>query len=186
MFSATEVVMKKILTCLAFAACATFAFATTASAKLPADMEEFKARYEAEAKTPEGAAKLWLEAAFLYSDPSTRHLGRDIFVVLMRKLPKDFERNAAHSVMVDKLKNESHIMRSFCAGTSPENGYTTDLNKCEITVTQSKEGYENTWNLWLKSSGSDSNRQVTLTKDGDHWQVSNAAGLYMGIRPPQK
>lgn len=178
--------LSRLFSCLAFAACASFAFAGSAMAKLPESMDEYKAKYEKEATTPEGAAKLWLEAAFLYSDSSTRALGRDILIALMNKLPADFERNAAHATMVDRIKNQPEIMRSFCAGTSPENGYTTDLNNCEITVTGSREGMENTWNIWLKSSGADSPRQITLIKDGDHWKVWNCPGLYMGIRPSTK
>ncbi len=178
--------MARFFTGLALAACASFAFAGNAMAKLPADMDEYKAKYEKEAKTPEGAAKLWLEAAFLYQDSNTRALGRDILIALMKGLPSDFERNAAHSTMVDRIKNQPHIMRSFCAGTSPENGYKADLNNCELTVTRSVEGMDNTWNVWLKSSGADSPRQITLVKDGEHWKVFSAPGLYMGIREPAK
>ena len=179
--------LSRIFTCLAFAACATFAFGSVAMAKLPADMAEYNARYEKEATTPEGAAKLWLEAAFLYQDSSTRALGRDIFLALMKGLPKDFERNAAHSTMVDRIKNQPEIQRSYCAGSSPENNYKADVNNCEITVTDSKAGMDpTTWNVWLKSSGADSPRQITLVKDGDHWKVWSAPGLYMGIRPAVK
>ena len=178
--------MARFFTGLALAACATFAFASNASAKLPADMNEYKAKYAAEATTPEGAAKLWLEAAFLYQDSNTRSLGRDILIELMKGLPKDFERNSAHSTMVDRIKNQPEIMRSFCAGSSPENGYKADLNNCEITVVRSVEGMQDTWNLWLKSSGADSERQITLVKDGDHWKVFSCPGLYMGIRPAVK
>ena len=175
--------LTRILTSAAFAACALLTFAGSASAKLPADINEFDAMYADEAKTPEGTAKLWLEAAFLYQDSATRALGRAMLLKLMKGLPQDFERNSAHSTMVDRIKNSPEIQRSFCAGTSPENGYKADLNNCEITVERSKEGMENMWNLWLVSSGSDMSRQITLVKNGDHWLVWSAAGLYMGIKP---
>ena len=171
---------------IGMALCASLAFAGSAMAKLPADMTEFQARYSEEAKTPEGAAKLWLEAAFLYSDASTRDLGRQMLLVVMKDLPKDFDKNAAHSTMVERLKSEPHVQRSFCAGTSPENGYKADLNNCEITVTRSVESYGGAWNVFLQSSGADSPRQVSLMKVGDVWQVYQPAGLYMGIRPPAK
>ncbi len=179
--------LSRILATVAFAACSVFAFAGSASAKLPADMEEFNAMYAAEATTPEGTAKLWLEAAFMYQDSTTRSLGREMLLKLMKGLPKDFERNSAHSTMVDRIKNQPEIQRSFCAGSSPENGYKADLNNCEITVERSKEGSDpNMWNLWLVSSGSDMSRQITLVKDGDHWLVWSAPGLYMGIKPAVK
>lgn len=178
--------LSRIFTSALLAGCAALAFCSTASAKLPADMDEYMAKYEQEATTPEGTAKLWLEAAFLYQDSSTRSLARDILVHLMKGLPKDFERNAAHSTMVDRIKNQPEIQRSFCAGSSPENNYKADPNNCEITVESSREGLDKTWNLWLKSSGSDSARQITLVKVGDHWKVWSCPGLYMGIRPAVK
>lgn len=178
--------LSRIFTTIACTACAFFAFSGNASAKLPADSAEFAAMYESEAKTPEGTAKLWLSAAFLYQEASTRALGREMLLKLMKGLPKDFERNSAHSTMVDRIKNQPEIQRSFCAGSSPENGYKADLNNCEITIERSKEGMENMWNLWLVSSGSDMARQITLVKDGDHWLVWSAAGLYMGIKPAVK
>lgn len=185
-----EVSMKKLarlLTVLALTAGLSFALVDFAWAKLPADMQEFSKMYETEATTPEGAAKLWLSAAFLYSDASTRGLGRNMLIEMMKGLPKDFERNSAHAAMVDRLKNEPQTQRSFCAGSSPENGYAADVQNCEITVTGSKEGYDGqTWQVFLKSSGADSPRQITLIKDGKYWKVWQAAGLYMGIKPAVK
>ncbi len=178
--------MTRLFAGIGMALCISCAFAGSAMAKLPADMAEFEARYAEEAKTPEGAAKLWLEAAFLYSDPSTRDLGRRMLIAVMKDLPQDFERNAAHSTMVDRLKNEPQTQRSFCAGSSPENGYKADLNNCEITVTRSVETYQGGWNVFLQSSGADSPRQVSLMKVGDYWKVYQPAGLYMGIKPAVK
>lgn len=179
--------MIRLLSGIAMAACVSFAFAGNAMAKLPADMDEFQAKYEKEAKTPEGAAKLWLEATFLYQDEATRDLGRKILIAIMKDLPQDFEKKSIHATMVNRIKEQPEIMRSYCAGSSPENGYKADLDNCEITVVRSQQGYEETtWNLWLKSSGADTERQVTLRKEGEYWKVSNAPGLYMGIRPAVK
>ena len=179
--------MIRLLSGIAMAACVSFAFAGNAMAKLPANMDEFQAKYEAEAKTPEGAAKLWLEGAFLYSDASTRDLGRKVLIAVMKDLPNDFEKKSTYATMINRMKEQPEIMRSYCADSSPENGYKADLDNCEITVVHSKQGYEETtWNLWLKSSGADSERQITLNKVGEYWKVSSAPGLYMGIRPAVK
>jgi len=178
--------LARLFSGIALAACMSLAFAGTAMAKLPADMDEFHAKYEKEATTPEGAAKLWLEAAFLYHDSATRDLGRQMLIALMKDLPQDFEKKSVHATMVDRIKNQPEIMRSYCAGSSPENGYKADLDNCEITVVRSVAGVEGRWNIWLKSSGADSERQITLIKKGDHWVVSNAPGMYMGIRPAAK
>ena len=105
--------MKKmihLLSGIAMAACVSFAFAGNAMAKLPADMDEFQARYDKEATTPEGAAKLWLEGAFLYQNDTTRALGRKVLMAVMKDLPKDFEKKSVHATMVDRMKNQPEII----------------------------------------------------------------------------
>ena len=179
--------LSRVLSGIAACACALCMFVGSASAKLPENMDEFEAKFATEAKTPEGAVKLWLEAAFLYQDSATRNLGRNMLLKVMKNLPQDFERNSVHATMVDRIKNLPEVQRSFCAGSSPENNYKADPNNCELTISKSKEGFEDGyWNVFLISSGADSPRQVTLYKDGDHLVVSSAAALYMSIKPAKK
>lgn len=179
--------LSRVLSGIAACACAVCMFVGSASAKLPENMDEFNAMYAAEAKTPEGAVKLWLEAAFLYQDSATRNLGRNMLIKVMKNLPQDFERSSVHATMVDRIKNQPEIQRSFCAGSSPENNYKADPNNCELTISKSQEGREDGyWNVFLVSSGADSPRQVTLVKEGEHWLVWSAPALFMGIRPAKK
>lgn len=161
-------------------------FAFGAQAKLPEDMADYQNRYAKEATTPEGALKLWHEGLMLYQEPISRSLGKKILVAITEGMPADFEKNAMHATFVNRVIEEPQIIRSYCAGTSPENAYKADPNNCELTITRSTEEYDGTWAIWLKSSGADSTRKVVLTKDGDHWKILSYPGIYMGIRPAVK
>ena len=152
------------------------AFATTAMAKLPSSMEEYKARYEKEAKTPEGAAKLWFEAVFLYQNAETKSLGRKMLL----------DRNSGYAKMVERIKNNPEIFRSFCAGSSPSNGYKADIENCELTVTSTREEAENTFAVFLKSSGADSPRPMKLTQVDGLWKASSVSSLYLQVQPAKK
>lgn len=162
------------------------AFATTAMAKLPESMDEYKARYEKEGKTPEGAAKLWFEAVFLYQNAETKALGRKMLLDIMKALPDDFDRNAGYAKMVERIKNNPEIFRSFCAGSSPSNGYKADVDNCELTVTNTREEAENTFAVFLKSSGADSPRPMKLTQVDGLWKASSVSSLYLQVQPAKK
>ncbi len=161
-------------------------FAPNAMAKLPTSMAEYKARCEQEAKTPEGAAKLWFEAVFLYQNAETKSLGRAMLLDIMKSLPDDFDRNSGYAKMVERIKNNPEIFRSFCAGSSPSNGYKADIQNCELTVTGSREEAENTHAVFLKSSGADSPRPMKLTKVDGLWKASSVSSLYLQVQPIKK
>lgn len=161
-------------------------FGANAFAKLPANMEEFQARFEKEAATPEGAAKLWLESVFVYQNNETRSLGRQMLMATMKGLPDDFDRNAGYAKMMERIKGNPEIFRSFCAGSSPENNYKADVNNCELTVTSTREENENTRAVFLQSSGADSPRPIKMSKDGNTWKAYSVSSLYLQIKPAKK
>ncbi|MBQ1266061.1 MAG: hypothetical protein IIY06_04745 [Proteobacteria bacterium] len=177
--------IKRILTTTALVIGMTCGLAMNAQAKLPADMEEYQARFEKDAKTPEGAVKLWMDALFLYQNPATRSLGSQMMMSIIDGFPDDFERNSAHRMFVERLKTEQQIFRSYCAGSAPENNYKADPDNCDLMITKSLESpyEEGVWTIYIQSSGSDSARQVKLIKRGDHWKVTNYANFYQKIRP---
>lgn len=184
-----EAIMKKVSKWLTIACAGLLmagAFASTASAKLPSSMDEYRARYASEAKTPEGAAKLWFEAVFLYQNDETKSLGRQMLLDIMKSLPDDFDRNSGYAKMVERIKNNPEIFRSFCAGSSPSNNYKADVDNCELTVTSSREEAENTYAVFLKSSGADSPRPMKLTQVDGLWKASSVSSLYLQVQPAKK
>lgn len=160
-------------------------FSANAQADAPSNMDEFDARMSKEAKTPEGAASLWMDGVLLYTSSDSRELGRKIILAMTDSLPADFEKSMAHATFVNRMKDQPEIMRSYCAGSSPENGYKADIRKCELNIAGSKaSNYEDdVWVIKLQSSGADSTRQIKLIKQGDIWKVTNYSSIYSGIKP---
>ncbi len=163
-------------------------FVLNAQAGVPADAADFQARLATEAKTPEGAATLWMDGALLYSNAETRDLGRQILMALTDELPPDFEKSVAHASLVNKLKENPEIMRSYCEGAKPENGYKATVATCEIAVAGSKAAdyVDDEWVVKFKSSGASSNRPVKLVKRGDIWKVYSYSSIYSGVAPAKK
>lgn len=66
--------------------------------------------------------------------------------------------------MNDRLKGKGYVVKSYFSGTSPENDYTLPEAPYEIEVSDNPYSYqnENYATLYLKSSGADSLRPITL------------------------
>lgn len=172
-----------VLTTLALAAGAA---ALPAAAALPRDYQEFKARYQREATTPEGALKLYFEAVFCYLDESTRaEAGKMLRYALHWERP--IEQSPMLATFVSRLKDprQHHIFRSFAAGTSPENDYRMSPDDFELMVVGKRQEAGRV-NVLLRSSGADSPRIVWVQQfDDGLWYTTNNAGTYAQVRPPQ-
>lgn len=179
--------LTRILAGFLVGACVVGGFATDAFAKLPKDMAEFQTRYNEEGKTPEGAAKLWMEAVFLYQQGDTKPLGRKMLLELTKNLPKDFDlRNPAYAKMMERINGNPEIFRSFCAGSSPENNYKADPNNCEFTITNTREETSDSVAVFLQSSGADAPRPIKMTKVDGLWKAYSYSSMYLQIQPAKK
>ena len=78
----------------------------------------------------------------------------------------------------DRLAGKGYVPRSYFAGTSPQNNYTPSVpytvDVSDNPYSYTNEGYAT---LWLKSSGADSPRQITLrlkpsTGEWFLWQIT--------------
>lgn len=161
------------------------AFCQEALAALPRDYREFKARYQKEGRTPEGAVKLYFEAVFCYIDEATRDEGSKMLrYALHSSLP--IERSHTLGTFVERLRDpdKQHIFRSFAAGATPENDYRMSPEDFSITETRrtQESGY---LKLFLKNGGADRPRPVWVKEYDGLWYVINNSSTYSGVRPPQ-
>lgn len=154
-----------------------------ASAGLPADYQEFKARYQVEGKTMEGAAHLYFEAVFSYMDENTRNEASKMLRYSMY-LPRLIEQSNSLRTFLERMRDESfhYIFRSFAAGTSPENSYSMspDDFRLDIVSTRKEKDYTQ---LYLRSSGADSPRSLWMQEHDGLWYVINNSGTYAEVRP---
>ena len=154
-------------------------------AALPRDYQEFKARYQQEGRTPEGAVKLYFEAVFCYIDEATRAEGsKMVRYALHYDRPIEQSRNLA--TFAERLRDpeRQHIFRSFAAGTSPENDYRMSPDNFNLVVVNKlrEQGY---LRFFLQSSGADSPRPVWVKEFDGLWYTINNASTYVGVRPPK-
>jgi hypothetical protein len=172
--------MRRRLTVLM--AAATLAWAGLAHAKLPRDVDEFRERLAKEAVKPEGAAKLWFEAIYVYAKDASRDEGRKMLALLM--LDEKWEKN---TYFVDRMRTKPHIYRSYAKGSTPENRYAMDPDSFALVVASSaKDKFrEHGWRLTLKSGGDDEPRPLVLVKGTDNlWRIQAYNEVYGDIKPP--
>ena len=176
--------LKKLSTVLVLSALF-LAVGGEAWAALPRDYQEFKARYQKEGRTPEGAVKLYFEAVFCYINEATRAEGsKMVRYALHYDRPIEQSRNLA--TFAERLRDpeRQHIFRSFAEGTSPENDYRMSPDNFNLVVTRKtqEQGY---LRLFLRSSGADSPRPVWVKEFDGLWYTINNSSTYLEVRPPK-
>lgn len=156
-----------------------------AQAALPQDYQDFKARYQKEGRTPEGAVKLYFEAVFCYLDEATRAEGSKMLRYALH-YDRPIEQSNYLATFVERLRDPEmhHIFRGFAEGTSPENNYRMSPDNFNLVVTKKvqEQGY---LRVFLRNSGADSPRGVWVKEFDGLWYTINNAGTYVQVRPPQ-
>ncbi|MCR5259869.1 MAG: hypothetical protein K6E40_17185 [Desulfovibrio sp.] len=170
--------------CTALLLAASLAFAGSAMA-LPQTYKEFKARYQTEARTPQGALKMHFEAIFAYLSKETRAEASKMIRYSMY-LPMPLEQSRNNVTFVERMKdpNYNFVFRSFAKGTSPENSYSMDPDNFELNILKIRdsEGYKK---IDLRSSGADNQRTVWLLNHDGLWYVHTNGALYAMVREPK-
>lgn len=173
--------MKKLLAAVVIVMALSF----SASAELPKTYKDFKARYQAEAKTYQGAVKMYFEAVFAYINESTRTEGGKMLRYALRS-ETPIDRSTYYATFADRLKDPAwhEVFRSFAEGSSPENDYA--MNPDDFTLMfEGKPVRESTYlRVPLRSSGADSLRFVWVKEfDDGLWFVINNASTYVQVKP---
>ncbi|MBQ3645886.1 MAG: hypothetical protein IJM82_05710 [Synergistaceae bacterium] len=173
--------MKKFLAALIFISL----FCGVSSAELPKTYKEFKARYQTEGKTIEGAVKLYFEGVFAYMNKETRKEGAKM---LRYSLHSDspIERSTYYATFVERMKDPdyNYAFRSFAEGSTPENDYAMSPDDFEIMYAgepiKDPGGF---MRVPLESSGADSPRIIWVKKfDDGLWYVINNAATYVQVK----
>lgn len=156
-----------------------------AMAALPKDYREFKARYQEEGRTMEGAAHLYFEAVFSYLNESTRTEGAKMLRYAMY-LPMPLEQSNNYRTFVERLNDSDfhYIFRSFAAGTTPENSYAMSPHNFKLDFV-SKRKESDFIQLFLRSSGADSPRSLWMQEQNGLWYTINNASTYAQVREPK-
>ena len=130
--------------------------------KLPAGVGEL--REMADLSSPFKVAALSVLAfAYYEKDPETA-----LEMVDFLKGPQPLS-NLDKQFIRDRLLDKGYVVRSYFEGTSPENDYEIPAAPYSIEVSDNPYSYTNEHyaTLFLKSSGADSLRQITLREKAD-------------------
>ncbi|MCR5563237.1 MAG: hypothetical protein K6F46_07705 [Desulfovibrio sp.] len=154
-------------------------------AALPKTYKEFKARYQTEARTPEGALKLHFEAIFCYINPATRDEASKMLRYSLY-LPRPLEQSRTNATFVERMTDPDYnfVFRSFVKGATPENNYSMSPDSFTLNMVR-KWNSEGFLKINLRSSGADSPRCVWMLKHDGLWYTNNNAGLYSMVREPR-
>lgn len=153
--------------------------------RIPETVDEMKALPQANLQNPFGVVAL----VILAMNNFNKDLDKCKDMLAFLKGPGTLM-NQEISRMNDQLKSKDYLMRSYFEGTSPENNY-KPTEPYKITVFDHPNSYDNEKDgyvtLWVKSSGSDSDRQVRLRKKQStgEWFL-NEEYLTPGIKTPQE
>lgn len=153
--------------------------------KLPESVEELKALPQANLQDPFGTVALVILALSNYN----KNVDKTVEMLNFLKGPAPLMGQELGR-MRDQLTGKDYLMRSYFAGTNPDNNYTPSspltLNVFDnpYSYDNEKDGYVT---LWVHSSGADNDRQVRLRKKGStgEWFL-NEEYLLPGIRVPKE
>jgi hypothetical protein len=149
----------------------------------PVDLSDFVQKYSKTSK-PEDIVKMFLDAIHGYFDANKKDKSASIIGLLINE-PNWETQAGGLSFFRMKLKDMPHIFRSYAKGATPENNYQMDANNYEIEITKSEKIDENTQKVFIKSSGADFPRPITLKKDKEGlWIVHEFSSLYVDVRKP--
>ncbi|MBQ7196697.1 MAG: hypothetical protein IJS40_04740 [Synergistaceae bacterium] len=161
---------------------------TSAQAKLPETYKEFKARYQTEGKTVEGAVKLYFEAVFVFMNEATRKEGGKMLRYALYS-DRPIERSTYYATFVERMKDPdyNYAFRSYAEGSTPENNYSMSPDDFEIMYAgkpvKDPGGY---LRVPLESSGADSPRIIWVKQyDDGLWYVINNAATYVQVKEPK-
>ncbi len=157
---------------------------------IPVSIDDFNELTAEMPNTPEVAAAKMILALTLYC---TDHLAGEIAlakVVHPGQLSPAGSEGKLSKRSLDLIKNQIggklHHMHSYFTGTSPDNGYQLPVPPCNLefaTNPHSGRVEDGRIKLFIKSSGADSPRPITLQTDSSGtWKTAEWSSLLSGIR----
>lgn len=127
-------------------------------ASLPSNLDELKALPEASLKEPEYGAALFVIAMMNYkNDPATA-----ISMLEFLKGPggvSEYEKQFINDRLSD---GKEYVVRSYFAGTSPENDYTPSIPYTVIPEKDAASEDNGRIRVFMRSSGADSPRMIKM------------------------
>lgn len=161
----------------------------------PNSIDEFTKMRDEMAKTPEGGAAMFIMAMRKYQANPKENIGYLIVSIDRSRLDESNGEDSYKGFTIassDKwtvktqLTKNNYLANSYFKGTSNQNGYTA---KAPFIVECKKNQYSeidaNTIKIFVKCSGADTPRPITLVKnDKGIWKAKEFSSLLVGVKAP--
>ena len=148
-------------------------------------MTDWIQEHAAAGTTPEGAVRLWLQAALTWgTDPTDAAAGLQRLTIPLMK-DDAWHKRPSNGTFVERLRDQPHIFRSYAEGALPDNAYAAPdgwrLNVHEVKEPRDDRGTA----VFITSGGADNPRPLYLKQSSKTglWFVNAFANAYLGVRP---
>jgi len=149
--------------------------------KLPSNLEELKAMPQASLDQPEYGAALFVAVMMHYM------VNKEETFEMLDFLNGPYEVTPFQKqFLADRMADGDYVVRSFFNGTSPDNDYTPSMPYTIETEKGFDQEIDGRMRIFLKSSGADSKRYITMRHkpSTNQWFVEEQLILSM-IRKPK-
>ena len=157
-----------------------------AVAGMPRDYQDFKARFEKEARTEQGAVHLFFEAIYSYLNENTRADASKMLRYMLYDA-QPIERMHTRAVFVERMKKPSdhYIFRSYAVGATPENNYSMSPDNFELEFVRRQVDPNGDITLYILNGGTDSPRPIQIRKYDGLWHIRGFSSIYTQVRAPK-
>jgi hypothetical protein len=156
---------------------------------LPRTVDDFRKRYAREANDPKGAVRIWLDAMakYILSMPMrvSDAMNPAAEMVRMCLLDKPEGMSPLPRQWSVRLRSHPYTLWSYIVGATPENDYAFDRNKIEWAIEPSIENLADRAVIWMRSSGTDTPRRITVIYRESRWHVERWEALFDPVTPPK-
>ncbi|NJO87731.1 MAG: hypothetical protein HC831_01310 [Chloroflexia bacterium] len=162
--------------------------------EVPKTVDDFVKLRDKIAKTPEGGAAIFMLALKIYTDDPK--LGKQCLVVAVDRnslregeVYKGYELLSADMELIKRqiINKDRKLPNSYIKGSSPENNYKVKPPYVFEFMSNPSSGdaETGTYKIFVKCSGADSPRPITLVKNNrEYWKASSWSSVLVGIKKP--
>ena len=143
-------------------------------------------RHASWGKYPEGTITLWLEAVIRVQEGDENAWRAVQYLTIPLKNDPSWMKLAGNSYFVNEVRSKNPSFRSFINGSSPENGYSVDLNNLRVSIESDADNGSLGRKFFLESSGAERARPISLKKSDQTglYYVNEYSSMYVDVQAP--
>jgi hypothetical protein len=161
---------------------------------LPDNIDSFIEIRDEIAKSPEGAAAIFVLAMLVFE--KDRKMGEDALIIVLDRSNlvesmngyKGFSPGQSIKYHLGRFNSKPYWGRTYILGTNPENAYVlpsellVETNRNSVSVQTNGDV-----KVFVKCTGADSHRPITLrANDKGIWKAVECSSMFLDMRAPQQ